>query len=188
MECLLLASSTAYPQKWSVTEKFHDYLYCADFTIVTDNNPLTYILTSAKLDAASHRWLATLSTFSFKLQYRAGRHNMDADSLSGRPHETSFHVPLDQELLNQFREQHTPGPGVPILTPDMVNAICQSCLFRSEPPSTLSGYQLFLLYIILNFGESRGLTQTSKKSSTRWRRVKKFLPLPGRSYLKSSSY
>lgn len=36
---------------------------------------------------------------------------MDADSLSRRPHETSFHVPLDQELLNQFREQHTPGPG-----------------------------------------------------------------------------
>lgn len=52
----------------SVTEKFHDYLYGGDFTIVTDNNPLTYILTSAKLDAASHRWLATLSTFSFKLQ------------------------------------------------------------------------------------------------------------------------
>lgn len=51
--------------------------------------------------------------------------------------ETSFHVPLDQELLNQFREQHTPGPSVSILTPDMVNAICQSCLFRSEPPSTL---------------------------------------------------
>lgn len=40
---------------WSVTEKLHDYLYGANFVIVTDNNPLTYLLTSAKLDAASHR-------------------------------------------------------------------------------------------------------------------------------------
>lgn len=28
--------------------KFNDYLYGADFTVVTDSNPLTYILTSAK--------------------------------------------------------------------------------------------------------------------------------------------
>lgn len=68
--------------KWSVTEKFQDYLYGANFTVVTDNNPLTYILTSAKLDATSHRWLAALSTFSFKLHYRAGRQNLDADALS----------------------------------------------------------------------------------------------------------
>lgn len=52
--------------KWSVTEKFHDYLYGANFTVVTDSNPLTYVLTSAKLDATSYRWLAALSTYSFK--------------------------------------------------------------------------------------------------------------------------
>lgn len=27
--------------KWSVCEKFHDYLYGANFVVVTDNNPLT---------------------------------------------------------------------------------------------------------------------------------------------------
>ena len=37
--------------KWSVSEKFHDYLYGTKFEAVTDNNPLTYILTTAKLDA-----------------------------------------------------------------------------------------------------------------------------------------
>ena len=56
--------------KWSVAEKFCDYLYGNHFTVVTDSNPLTYILTTAKLDATSYRWLATLSTFSFKLVYR----------------------------------------------------------------------------------------------------------------------
>ncbi len=72
--------------KWAVTEKFHDYLYDSTFTVVTDSNPLTYLLTTAKLDAPSYRWLAAFSTFSFKLQYRAGKQNIDADSLPRRPH------------------------------------------------------------------------------------------------------
>ena len=38
--------------KWAVTDHFHDYLYYApEFTVVTDNNPLTYVLTSARLNA-----------------------------------------------------------------------------------------------------------------------------------------
>ena len=47
--------------KWSVTDKFRDYLYGSSFKVVTDNNPLTYVLTSAKVDATGHRWLAELS-------------------------------------------------------------------------------------------------------------------------------
>ena len=42
--------------KWAVMDKFHDYLYGNTFNVVTDNNPLTYVLTSAKLDATGHRW------------------------------------------------------------------------------------------------------------------------------------
>ena len=40
--------------KWAVVETFHEYLYGSTFDIYTDNNPLTYILTTTKLDAASH--------------------------------------------------------------------------------------------------------------------------------------
>ena len=43
--------------KWAVTEKFGDYLYGSKFTVWTDNNPLTYVLTTANLDATGHRWL-----------------------------------------------------------------------------------------------------------------------------------
>ena len=40
--------------KWAVVEKFHEDLYGSIFDIYTDNNPLMYVLTKAKLDAASH--------------------------------------------------------------------------------------------------------------------------------------
>lgn len=71
--------------KWAVTEKFQDYLYGKKFTVVTDNNPLTYVLTSAKLDATGHRWVAALAAFDFEIRYRPGRNNADADSLSRLP-------------------------------------------------------------------------------------------------------
>jgi transposase InsO family protein len=71
--------------KWSVTEKFHDYLYGNKFVVFTDNNPLTYILTTAKLDATGHRWLAALSAYDFEIHYRPGKKNTDADILSRLP-------------------------------------------------------------------------------------------------------
>ena len=37
--------------KWSVTERFHEYLYGGHFEVYTDNNLLTYVLTTNKLDA-----------------------------------------------------------------------------------------------------------------------------------------
>ena len=40
--------------KLAVVKKFHKYLYGLTFNIYTDNNPLTYVLTMAKLDAVSH--------------------------------------------------------------------------------------------------------------------------------------
>ena len=73
--------------KWAVTEKFHDNLYGNQFLVCTDNNPLTYVLTSAKLDATGHRWLAALSNYNFTLKYKSGKANTDADGLSRRPQE-----------------------------------------------------------------------------------------------------
>lgn len=95
--------------KWAVTEKFSDYLYGASFTVVTDSNPLTYILTSAKLDATSHRWLSALSTYSFKLQYRAEKQNVDADALSRRPHGGLIddHISVkEKERICKFTANH----------------------------------------------------------------------------------
>ena len=37
--------------KWSICDRFHEYLYGAHFKVFTDNNPLMYVLSTAKLDA-----------------------------------------------------------------------------------------------------------------------------------------
>ena len=68
--------------KWAVTDRFHEYLYGATFDVFTDNNPLTYILTTAKLDATGHRWVASLGPYNFNLHYKPGKLNSDADALS----------------------------------------------------------------------------------------------------------
>lgn len=85
--------------KWAVTEKFKDYLYGQKFTVLTDNNPLTYILSTAQLDATGHRWVAALAAFNFDLQYRPGKNNADADGLSRLPgilkNQTSIKIPKE---------------------------------------------------------------------------------------------
>ena len=68
--------------RWAVVGKFHEYLYGSQFTVYTDNNPLTYILTTAKLDATGQRWVAALAPYQFTLRYRSGKTNIDADALS----------------------------------------------------------------------------------------------------------
>ena len=54
--------------KWANCEKFHEYLYgSTPFEVYTDNNPLTYILTTAKLDACGQRWVAKLANYNFTI-------------------------------------------------------------------------------------------------------------------------
>ena len=69
--------------KWAICEKFHEYLYGnIPFEVYTDNNPLTYVLTTAKLDACGQRWVAKLANYNFTIQYRSGQSNVEADALS----------------------------------------------------------------------------------------------------------
>ena len=82
-------------------EKFHEYLYVSKpFEIYTDNNPLTYVLTSAKLDAYGQRWVAKLANYNFTIRYRCGQSNAEADTLSriSWPKVLSNHEDIDIDL------------------------------------------------------------------------------------------
>jgi transposase InsO family protein len=96
--------------KWAVTDKFHDYLMGNTFQVVTDSNPLTYVLSTAKLDATGHRWVSALANFNFTIKYRSGKQNVDADVLS----------------------------RLPTLEDDAVQAICQSAITSAPFIESLS--------------------------------------------------
>ena len=98
--------------KWAVTEKFKDYLFAHPFTVFTDNNPLTYVLTSAQLDATGHRWVAALAAYTFDLKYRASRKNGDADAMSRLPGIIAEHQNMS-DTTDTIRS-------------DSIYAICQS--------------------------------------------------------------
>ena len=59
------------------------------------------MLTSAKLDAVRHCWLAALSTYQFTIKYRAGQAKHDADRLSHQPQDP----PHEDEAFIKERER-----------------------------------------------------------------------------------
>lgn len=107
--------------KWAITDKFRDYLYYAPtFTVYSDNNPLTYILSTAKLNATTSRWVAELADFHFTIKYKPGRENSDADALS--------RMPLDVETLMRDCSE--------VLPPDTIAAAVQAIEVQKEMPAT----------------------------------------------------
>ena len=88
--------------KWAITEHFRDYLYYApSFVVYTDNNPLTYVTSSAKLNATGHRWVAKLADFNFTVKYHPGRKNQVADTLSRMPVDVEEYIGQCTDETNQ---------------------------------------------------------------------------------------
>ena len=107
--------------KWVVTEQFHEYLSPYgknrnEFVVCTDNNPLTYIFSSANLDAVGQHWVAHLAIYNFSLEYQKGKDNMVANFLS----QMNEHLPEEevQEYLNKI-----PYPGVKAVLDNAITPI-----------------------------------------------------------------
>ena len=110
--------------KWSVSQRFYEYLYGGIFEVYTDNNPLTYILTSAKLDAMGQRWIASLANYDFKIFYRSEHFNVDADSLSRIlwDMEQTYDTPLDTILVKSAIIQSRVSIKIPIFSNALITA------------------------------------------------------------------
>ena len=118
--------------KWAVTEQFHEYLLPYgknrnEFVVCTDNNPLTYIFSSANLDAAGQRWVARLTSYNFSLEYQKGTNNTVADFLS----RMNERLPEEevQEYLNQI-----PYPGVKAVLDNAIMPI-EECAEQGVGPT-----------------------------------------------------
>ena len=85
--------------KWSICDKFKDYLLGSKFTVFTDNNPLCYIK-SSKLRAAQICWLSELVLYDLDIVYHSGKSNSVMDALSRSPEveeETQKEIPLKSD-------------------------------------------------------------------------------------------
>ena len=49
----------------------------------TDNNPLTYMMSTPNFDAVGHCWVASLAGFNFTIEYLRGIDNKVADTQPG---------------------------------------------------------------------------------------------------------
>ena len=127
--------------KWLITQHFHEYLYGGTFEVYTDNNPLTHVLTSAKLDAMGQRWIASLANYDFKIFYRSGHLNVDADSLSRIPWdmEQTYDTPLDTVLVKSAIIQSRVSIKIPIFSNALITA--NELVIRSDLQLTKSQWR-----------------------------------------------
>lgn len=121
--------------KWAVTEKFNDYLYGHKFMAYTDNNPLTYAFTSAKLDAAGHRWVSQLANYQFDITYRSGKTNIDADALS--------RIKWPEDLASQITSQSVAAvlEGVQVDNPLIEAVSCSQQVIPGDESVNCTGLE-----------------------------------------------
>ena len=101
--------------KWAMTKQFREYLQYQPFLVRTDNNPLTYVMTTPNLDAVGHRWVVAMAGYNFEIEYVRGTDNKVADTLShvgGRLDEEAIKELLDQGAIKELLNHAVPY-GVP---------------------------------------------------------------------------
>ena len=119
-----------------MTERFHEYLYGGHFEVYTDNNPLIYILTTAKLDATGQRWVASLANNNFKIFYRSGKLNVEADALSRIPWENIQVDHLEPLIVHTMLQSKLGAEmGIP-KEYSQLNVIQKEMLVNSTPKLT----------------------------------------------------
>jgi hypothetical protein len=79
------------------------YLYGRKFLLYTDHRPLEWLMTSQTLTEMHARWVLTLQEFDFKVKYRKGLVNMNADELSRNPQ------PETEDLTGAREHDDLPG-------------------------------------------------------------------------------
>ena len=67
------------------TSHFRSYLFGNSFTLITDHEPLKWIMTTQKLTSKLARWSLLLQDYDSTVEHRAGTANTNADCLGQYP-------------------------------------------------------------------------------------------------------
>jgi hypothetical protein len=90
---------------WAIAH-FRCYLYGNEFLLVTDHQPLKWLIESDKLTGKLVRWALMLMEYDFKVVHKASLVNTDVDGLSRNPIPsqadatgTRWHIEDGEDLL-----------------------------------------------------------------------------------------
>ena len=151
-------------RKWAVTEQFHEYLTPYgknrnEFVVRTDNNPLTYIFSSAHLDAAGHRWVASLADYNFSLEYQKGKDHTVADFLSRMDNRLP-----EEEVEEALCRVEIPAPGVKAMLDNADTSIVERAEMGDDVPphKGLFGWDFISLSSQVHYPSGGRLEEGSK--------------------------
>lgn len=171
---------------WAVTVKFREFLSYGHFTVTTDHNPLTYLLTTAKLDATTVRWVGELANFSFDIHYKKGSSNQDADTLSRIPWKNGEITNMDfKSLCDVILDSEINGAAVAEVLVCNSQAVqvsnfpgittCDWAKAQRDDPSL----NKVIFYI------SKGITPSAKQLESMHKTAKQLLREPSRLVIKN---
>lgn len=87
-------------------KKWNQYLWGREFIIKTDHQALKYMLEQKVCTEAQHKWISKLQGYHYKVEYKKGKENVAADSLSRRSEAICNVVTLVQpDWIHQFQEE-----------------------------------------------------------------------------------
>ncbi|XP_043488078.1 uncharacterized protein LOC122515007 [Polistes fuscatus] len=77
------------------TNYFRPYLYGREFTLITDHKPLVWLKSVKDPTSRLVKWSLKLAEYTFKIIYKPGTANANADALSRNPIETKKVLPIN---------------------------------------------------------------------------------------------
>ncbi len=128
-------------------KRFHQVLYGRPFTVFTDHKPLMSLFSEHKsipsmASARIQRWALTLSAYQYRIVYRAGKENANADALSRLPlPDTPASAPLPPEsvfLLERLNDSPVSAKQITIWTErDKVLSKVKRFVLQGWPPTVM---------------------------------------------------
>ena len=144
-------------------KQFLHYLLGRHFIVLTDHAPLQW-LSAQKMEGMLGRWALVMQEFTFTIQYRRGKDNNNADSLSRQPHfywillqqspgltETAF---VKANNGTQSLQKYILGFRPPRLAPCLLFGVVHPCL---DTGSFGLNYQLWMALSLAHIGRVRHL-------------------------------